>query len=79
MKRRIPKVGTLRLRKHFLWLPKTLKLERWGRVKEMRWLEFATWFEEWQDHYPSGWRAHWWYSDELAESFQRTNSWRGGK
>ena len=70
MRRRVPEHGALRIRHGFLWFRKSLELKRWGGIREMRWLESAEWFEEYDATPFGGWVARWWWSDKLEQSFR---------
>jgi len=61
-KQRLPKLGTKRKVTKFLWWPRTLSTSPVPYIeKETRWLERATWVEEWNYR---AWEPMYWTDEE---------------
>ena len=61
----LPQEGNLRIITRFLWLPKTLPLDRTKtNVVQTRWLERASWFQLREPDYQGG---SYWYDLQWAE------------
>lgn len=61
-----PFPGEIRIRTGFLWLPKTCRHDADTPLRELRWLERASWVEEYQIPYRAmdeGWVAQHWMSE----------------